>query len=160
MYGYVFGNTWNILGQVFEVHINKGPLSSKGSLKTSHSLLTPPPVVSRFFSWPYLHPLLPTSLCSSCPLLVCGIGGLLLSSRRWQRWWYAIPMMTLCSAGLSSLQTCSQHSLTRGKLPHCGLSLWGDSTGKELIMVWGGWGPQTDSEWQETEFYQQPRELD
>lgn len=35
MYGYVFGNTWNILGQVFEVHTNKGTLSSKGSLKTS-----------------------------------------------------------------------------------------------------------------------------
>lgn len=48
MYGYVFGNTWNILGQVFEVHINKGTLSSKGNLKTSHSFLTPPPVLSRF----------------------------------------------------------------------------------------------------------------
>lgn len=31
MYGYVFGNTWNILSQVFEVHINKGTLSAKGS---------------------------------------------------------------------------------------------------------------------------------
>lgn len=33
MYGYVFGNTWNILGQVFEVHTNKGTLSSKGVLR-------------------------------------------------------------------------------------------------------------------------------